>query len=270
MVAVANASGIFHSFGYNFDDPNGNIQELSKDTLEHLDSMPPFITDWQAKDIANRDFDGYYQNPVQSITMLIYQTADEICNIANTGSGVTNLTSIRNSAVLLRSNAQDFLAHTSRLSGLIPYTGQDNINPYMDMAMSFGRTAMYITNQTDGVTNNAPILGSFTSLFIEPQLIANNTVLVTDKNLMANSINLSGGVYSSNLSSGQISTILSDINNIKNYMLGRKTADVDFYNNVKYFIDGYNKTKKLNNLGETEQYLVNNFIGTAKAKERIA
>ena len=276
MTAVANAAGVFHSFGYSFDDPNGHIQELSQDTLEHLDAMPPFITDWQAQDIANKDFDGYYQNPMQSITMLIYQNANAISELANTGNGVLNLVTVRNSATQLRSNAQEFLSHTSRLSGLTPYVGTDNINPYLDMAMSFGRTAMYITQQTDGITNNAPIMGSFTSLMIEPQLIANNNTLLTYKNQIQGSINVSfdivlqENVHNSNLTNQQITTINTHINNLNNYMQTRRIADIDFYNNVKYFIEGYNKTKKLNNMGETEKYLIMNLIGTEKAKTRIS
>lgn len=276
MTAVANAAGVFHSFGYNFDDPNGHIQELSQDTIKHLDAMPPFITDWQAQDIANKDFDGYYQNPMQSITMLIYQNANAISELANTGNGVLNLVTVRNSATQLRSNAQEFLSHTSRLSGLTPYVGTDNINPYLDMAMSFGRTAMYITQQTDGITNNAPIMGSFTSLMIEPQLIANNNTLLTYKNQIEGSINVSfdivlqQNVHNSNLTNQQITTINTHINNLNNYMQTRRIADIDFYNNVKYFIEGYNKTKKLNNMGETEKYLIMNLIGTEKAKTRIS
>ena len=276
MTAVANAAGVFHSFGYSFDDPNGHIQELSQDTIEHLDAMPPFITDWQAQDIANKDFDGYYQNPMQSITMLIYQNANAISELANTGNGVLNLVTVRNSATQLRSNAQEFLSHTSRLSGLTPYVGTDDINPYLDMAMSFGRTAMYITQQTDGITNNAPIMGSFTSLMIEPQLIANNNTLLTYKNQIEGSINVSfdivlqENVHNSNLTNQQITTINTHINNLNNYMQTRRIADIDFYNNVKYFIEGYNKTKKLNNMGETEKYLIMNLIGTEKAKTRIS
>ena len=276
MTAVANAAGVFHSFGYSFDDPNGHIQELSQDTIEHLDAMPPFITDWQAQDIANKDFDGYYQNPMQSITMLIYQNANAISELANTGNGVLNLVTVRNSATQLRSNAQEFLSHTSRLSGLTPYVGTDDINPYLDMAMSFGRTAMYITQQTDGITNNAPIMGSFTSLMIEPQLIANNNTLLTYKNQIQGSINVSfdivlqENVHNSNLTNQQITTINTHINNLNNYMQTRRIADINFYNNVKYFIEGYNKTKKLNNMGETEKYLIMNLIGTEKAKTRIS
>lgn len=262
MVAVANAAGIWHSFGYNFDDPNGHIQELSEQTQTHLTDMPPFITDWQAQDIANNDFDGYYQNPMQSISMLIYQTANSIV-ISTTG--VTNLANVNSSATTLMGNTQNFLAHTARLSGVIEFNGSDSQNVYMQQALSAGRTAMYITSQTDGISNNAPILGSFSSLMIEPQLIANNDILVAYAQEVANSIYLG----SSNLTSQQITTIDTHIKNLNNFMDYRRNSDLNYYSNVKRFIDGYNKTKRLNNMGETEKYLVNNLIGTPKAKARL-
>ena len=280
MVAVANAAGIFHSFGYGFDDPNGHIQELSIDTKEHMNTMPAFITSWQAQDIANNDFGGYYQNPMQSVTMLIHTNANAIYQLANTSGDVNNMANVKTSSAQLMSNAMTFLTHTSKQSGLIEYDGLDALSPYMDLAMSAGRTAMYITYQTDGITNNAPIMGSFTSLMIEPQLIANNDILLTYKQQFANSIittttfdivlqeNVT--TVSSNLTSQQLTTLNTHMNNIKNFMNQRRIADIDFYNNVKRFVDGYNKTKRLNNMGETEKYLVNNLIGTEKAKTRIS
>lgn len=269
-------SGLFHSFNYNFDDPNGYIKELSQDTVEHLESMPPFITPWQAEDIANNDFEGYYQNPMQSVTLTILVNANAIYIAANTGNGVINMANVKTAASELISNAQSFLSHTNRLSGIDAWTGTDTVNPYMEQAMNLGRTAMYITYQTDGVSNNAPILGSFSSLMIEPQLSANNNTLTIYKSNVVNSISssfdiaLQETVHTSNLTGTQISTIVTHINNLKNYMRNRQIGDIDYYSNVKYFVDAYNKTKKLNNLGETERYLVQNFIGTDKAKTRIA
>jgi len=269
-------SGLFHSFNYNFDDPNDYIKELSQDTVEHLESMPPFITPWQAEDIANNDFEGYYQNPMQSVTLTILVNANAIYIAANTGNGVINMANVKTAASELISNAQSFLSHTNRLSGIDAWTGTDTVNPYMEQAMNLGRTAMYITYQTDGVSNNAPILGSFSSLMIEPQLSANNNILTIYKSNVVNSISssfdiaLQETVHTSNLTGTQISTIVTHINNLKNYMRNRQIGDIDYYSNVKYFVDAYNKTKKLNNLGETERYLVQNFIGTDKAKTRIA
>jgi hypothetical protein len=264
MVAVANAAGIWQSFGYNFDDPNGNIKELSDETKSHLESMPPFIKSWQAQDIANNDFGGYYQNPVGSVASLIYQTASHI--VVST-TGVTNLSNVHTSATGLVANADNFRTHTARLSGLIENNGTDTQNVYMEQAMSLGRTAMYITNQTDGITNNAPILGSFSSIMIEPQLTANSDILLTYKEQLNGSINVS--LSFSNLTSSQITTIDNHINSLNDFMNYRRTSDINFYTNVKVFVDGYNKTKKLNNMGESEKYLMNNFIGTEKAKNRI-
>jgi hypothetical protein len=287
MVQVANAAGVWHSFGYNFDDPNGNIQELSAPAQSHLGEMPPFITDWQAQDIANNDYGGYYQNNMQSISMLIYQAANSIYISTN---NVTNMANIHSSAATLRVNTQNFLTHTAKLSGVIEFDGSDTVNPHLQMALSFGRTAMYITSQTDGITNNAPILGSFSSLMIEPQLVANNDILVTYANQVANTITYTtsnvidndpqsatyGQVIgtvttgTSNMAGPQMAIIDTHIKNLNDFMDYRRNSDVNFYTNVKRFIDGYNKTKKLNNLGETEKYLLMNFIGTNKCKERIS
>ena len=269
MVAVANASGIFESFGYSFDDPNGHIQELTTDTKEHMDTMPPFITTWQAQDIANNDVGGYYQNPMAVVSNLIVQNATIIYNTANTAN-ITNVANVKSSALALSTAASSFGTHTSKLSGLTPYDGTDTVSPYMDMAMSAGRTAMYITYQTDGIMNNAPIMGSFTSLMIEPQLSSNNVILDTYRAQFANSVVTTSNTVYSNLTSASMTTLITQMDNMKNFMDNRRTSDCNYYSNVRSFIEKYNKTKVLNNMGETEKYLVNNLIGTEKAKSRIA
>jgi hypothetical protein len=73
----------------------------------------------------------------------------------------------------------------------------------------------------------------------------------------------------SNMSGTLITTINTHMTNLTDYMNLRRTSDINFYIQVKNFIDGYNKTKKLTNLGETGNYLMNDLIGTEKAKSRI-
>lgn len=268
MVAVANSSGVFHTFGYNFDDPNGHIQELSADTQEHLDRMPPFITEWQAQDIANDDLDGYYENPMQGVTMSIIQNSDAIYISCN---NVSSLTSMKSAANGLKSNAYLFLSHTNKQSGVTEFDGSDSLTPYLNQAIGAGRTALYITNQTDGITDNSPIMGNFTSLLIQPQMAANNDILTTYKEQVQNSITVvNPSTSTTNLTNTQITTITNHINKVNDFMNQRRNADIDFYHNLRYFIDAYNKTKKLNNVGETERYMINNLIGTNKAKSRIA
>ena len=275
MTTVANSAGVWHSFGYNFDDPNGHIQTLSTDTQEHLSSMPAFIEPWQAQDIANADIGGYYQNPIQSVAITIGQTANLIYAAANSSNGVTNMANVRSSALALANSALYMLYHTNRISGLVPFTGTDVDNPYLDMILGTGRTAMYITNQTDGIVNNAPIMGSLTCLLIEPQLSANSNLLITYKSNVINSIisTANGGGYitaTSNMSGTMMTTINTLMTNLSDYMHYRRESDINFFHNVKYFVDGYNKTRALTNMGETGNYLMNNLIGTEKAKARIS
>jgi len=274
MTTVANSSGIWHSFGYNFDDPNGHIQTLSIDTQEHMNAMPAFIEPWQAQDIANNDFGGYYQNPIQSVAITIGLTANLIYAAANTGNGVSNMANVRSASLALANSALYMLNHTQRISGVYAFDGSDTVNPYLDMILGSGRTAMYITYQTDGIVNNAPIMGSMTSLLIEPQLSANSNLLITYKPNVINSIistaNGTGYVTAtSNMSGTMMTTINTLMTNMAAYMDLRRTSDINFYSNVKNFVDGYNKTRKLSNLGETGNYLMNNLIGTDKAKSRL-
>jgi hypothetical protein len=265
MALVNNATGVYATLGYNFSDPNGDIISLSANTVAHLNSMPAFIETWQAQDIANNTVGGYYQNPVASNTSSIITISQTMITLANTGvsQGIANCDLIETSANTLANVATSFLAHTNRISGVTPFVGQEIENPYYDTAMGLGKTALYITNQTDNITNTSPILGSFTSILIGPQVGSANTVLANDL------IILNNGVTANNLTEAQISQILFDISNTNTLLVTRQAADVTYYTNLRSFVDEYNSVKKFTNMGETETYLVNNFVGTAKIKERI-
>lgn len=265
MASVNNATGVYATLGYNFNDPNGDILSLSANTVAHLNSMPAFIETWQAQDIANNTVGGYYQNPVASNTSSIITISQTMITVANTGASqnIANCDLIITAANTLANVATSFLAHTNRISGVTPFVGQEVENPYYDTAMGLGKTALYITNQTDNITNTSPILGSFTSILIGPQVSSANTVLANDL------IILNNGVTANNLTEAQISQILSDIANTNTLLNTRQTADVTYYTNLRTFVDNYNSVKKFTNMGETETYLVNNFVGTDKIKERI-
>lgn len=265
MASVNNATGVYATLGYNFSDPNGDIIKLSANTVAHLNSMPAFIESWQAQDIANSTVGGYYQNPVSSNTNSIITIAQNMIIVANTGltQNIANCDLVVTAANTLKIAAQSFLDHTNRISGVTVFTGQDIVNPYYDTAMGLGKTALYITNQTDNITNTSPILGSFTSILIGPQVGAANTT-------MANTlITLTAGVTANNLTPTQITQIVSDISNTTVTLTSRQAADVAYYGNLRTFVDNYNTTKKFTNMGETETYLVNNFVGTDKIKQRI-
>jgi hypothetical protein len=265
MASVNNATGVYATLGYNFSDPNGDVINLSANTVAHLNSMPAFIDTWQAQDIANNTVGGYFQNPVASNVSSIITISQNLIIQANTANtnGYSNALSIVTSANALVTTAQSFLDHTNRISGVTPFVGQDIVNPYYDTAMGVGKTALYITNQTDNITNTSPILGSFTSILIGPQIGTANTTLDSDL------IVLTAAVTANNLTNTQITQILSDISNTSTLLSTRQAADVTYYGNLRTFVDNYNIVKKFTNMGETETYLVNNFVGTDKIKERI-
>lgn len=262
---INNASGVYSTLGYNFSDPNGDVVNLSTQTQDHMNSMPAFIDAWQAKDVANHDVGGYFQNPVASNTNLIITTAQDLISMANTGStaNLAGCDTIETTANALYSMAQNFLAHTNRLSGVTPFTGQDLVNPYYDTAMGLGKTALYITNQTDAITNTSPIMGSFTSILIGPQV---GTYAVALQNIL---ITLTAGVTANTLSPTEITQINTEITNATNYLSSRISADVTYYANLRAFVDNYNQVKQFSNMGETQTYLINNFIGTPKLLSRL-
>jgi hypothetical protein len=265
MALVNNATGVYATLGYNFNDPNSDVINLSANTVAHLNSMPAFIETWQAQDIANNAVGGYYQNPVASNTSSIITISQTMITVANTGASqnIANCDLIITAANNLYNNTNSFLAHTNRISGVTPFVGQDVENPYYDTAMGLGKTALYITNQTDNITNTSPILGSFTSILIGPQVDSANVTLAN------NLVTLTDGVAANNLTEAQITQILSDISNTNTLLITRQNADVTYYTNLRSFVDKYNSVKKFSNMGETETYLVNNFVGTDKIKERI-
>jgi len=278
MALVNNATGVYATLGYNFDDPNGDILQLSANTVAHLNSMPAFIESWQAKDIADNNVGGYYQNPVAANTNIIITSAGSIVSIYDSSNGIIGLETIYTEANTLQLTATNFLEHTNRISGVTPFVGQDVENPYYDTAMGIGKTALYITNQTDNITNTSPILGSFTSILIGPQVGQSASQIQNYVILIQNSLNTEetmdeGGntitTTTSNLTPSQISDIETGLLNTNALLYDRQTGDVTYYTNLRTFVDKYNTTKKFTNMGETETYLVNNFVGTDKIKERI-
>jgi hypothetical protein len=234
--------------------------------------MPAFIQTWQAQDIANNSANGYFQNPVVSYVQSIWNTANSIISITSLVEQLNS--SIYVTATSLKATSNNFMNHTNRLSNITPYNGQDTVNPYYDTALSTGRSVLYITNQTDAIINTSPILGSFSSILIGPQISANANTISPYVATINTSIFITtdpGGntIYSSNLTNTQITNINSGLANVNTYLSGRQSADVTFYGNLQTLLNNYNTLKQFSNMGDTQSYLLNNFIGTPKLVSRI-
>lgn len=273
MTRINNASGVFASLGYNFSDPNGYIEPLSNTSMQYLNAVPPVIEEWQAKDIANHDVGGYFQNPTTTNVNNIITLATNIGTVANTA----NLDTIVAAAASLDSAAVSFIGHTNRISGVTPWNG-DNTVPYYQNATNLGKSALYITNQTDGISNTSPIMGSFTSVLVNPQLGDLAKTLTPYPDLLTNSLVTTTGTdengntittITSNLTENQLNQITTDLNSASNFMQTRQNSDVSFFTNLQNFVNNYAAVRQFSNLGETQTYLVNNFIGSDKLKSRI-
>ena len=283
MALVNNSSGVYATLGFNFSDPNGTVQEFSANTQANLEQFPPIISEWQATDLKNNDIGGYHQNPVAGYLNTIKITANTICiAIANAytspgmnsneppgplppsyyGPSLANVATAANSII---SNTENMIFHTDRVSGVTSIEGKDDvlINPYYQTATSYGKQAIYITNQTDGIIDNSPILGSMTSLLVVPQFesYASNVALYLTK---VNAI-----IAANSDPTGAITGILSGLNEINAFMTERRGHDVAFYANVKNMVNKFNQMSNYSNPGETEKYLLNNVLGTDKIKSRI-
>ena len=273
MPTINNANGVYAILGYNFNDPNSDVKELSANTLAHMNSMPAFITTWQAQDIANNTVNGYYKNPVANDSTTIFNVANDIITIYNTANTVPGLETIYALAQSLKNTANTFIWHTNRLSGVVPFVGQDSEYPYYDTAVPLGKTAIYITNQTDGITNTSPILGSFTSILVGPQISANANLVfpyvATINNSITTIVTEFDVTSTTNLTAGQITTIQTGLSTANTTLGTRMNHDFIYYTNLQNFIESYNSTKKFVNIGETESYLLNEFIGTDKLLSRI-
>jgi hypothetical protein len=261
MALVNNASGVYTTLGYNFSDPNGAVQNFSSNTQSVMSQLPPLIKTWQAQDIANNTVGNYFQNPVTGYINTIITASQNMFTAANSA----NIFDIAASANALTITASNFLVHTNKVSGVTSIVGatDTNVNPYYQTAVNYGKQAIYITNQTDGIVNNSPILGCMTSILVGPQIGAGANTISNDL------IILNAAITANNLSPTQESQINGDLANLNSLLVTRQSSDVTFFGNLITFINNYNTTQQFANMGETETYLVNNLIGTPSLVSKI-
>lgn len=287
MTTIANSAGVFARLGYNFNDPNGSIQDLSPETQAQLEAVPALIEPWAGNDLATSNVGGYYKNPVSSNTQIISNSANSIVAIVTAANGLQGSTGTITAlfaniaSTILATTCQSYILHTDRLSGVRNFDDDVGANtsaiytsPYKDPAIGYGKSAMYIVNQTDGIINTAPILGSFTSLFVGPQISANATIISPYANLINNSITVtidgSGNtVHTSNLLQTVVTTIDNQLANTNIFLGTRENHDKNYYANLKIVSEDYQELRKLQNLGESESTLIEDFIGTNKLLSRL-
>jgi hypothetical protein len=270
-------SSIFQQLGYNYSPTSNEIITFDQKVLDTMNSMPELLSPWQYEDLRNEDtaISNYLVNPVSTITQSIYSIANSISNACG---NVANLATISTTANTTYISANNFLYHTNRISGITPIDANTVSLPHYDTAIGTGKSIMYIVYQSDGVQNNAPIMGSFTSLFIKDDLTVKYNLVTGYPSLISNSIStisyeVEGNTVTelvSNLTPTQISTIVTNVGALETTMTTRRTHDENFYANCNIILEQYNQMKKFKAPGSSETNIINDYIGTTRLKNNLA
>jgi hypothetical protein len=293
---------VFQRLGYNFDDPENIVGQLSDGAIKYLDSFPPILKEWQLNDLANNDVGGYFQNPVSNVVQDIRNTSNTLitllsANPSTNTNAVTGTTSTIDSIFInINTNLSDissntapkFIVHTDRMSSVTPLGASNaevlNVSsfedsatqPHYQTAISVGRILLVLTHQTDEISNSAPVLGSFTSLFVGNTLSNLSNSLSTYFDLINDSITITGSgteidpfVRTSSLSLSTVQNIQNTVIEIKDTMNTRRDHDLTFFSNSQKVFSDLASMGQFSQLGEVQKILINDFIGTPKLITRI-
>jgi len=264
---------IFGRLGY-APYSGSNVSDLSAAVKKQMDTMPAMLQPWQKTDMENSNVGGYFTNPVKVATEDLWDSANNIIAVPNL-SQISNISSILTSAQSLFTAANNFIQHTDRISGLTEPPEDNPTLPTYKTASSVGKMVMYLVYQTDGVQNNAPIVGCFSSLYTNDDLVTYQNIIQGYATTIQNSINVESieeppsTTYTSNLTQQQVSSMVTNLGNIVTFMNSRRTSDVNFYYNSRTIVDEYNTMKTFNNMGQTETDMVTNLIGSDKLLQRL-
>jgi len=277
-------ASIFEQLGYNYTSSGNDIINFNDEVLNSLSKIPPLLDEWAYDDLKNQDstVTNYLVNPVALISNTIKSTSQQIMSscIGTNSIVVPELSSIYSAANNVVNSATSFVLHTDRISGLVQPNEDTADLPHYDLAIGIGKSVMYLVYQSDGVQNNAPIMGSFTSLFIKDELQTEQSIILTYPSIISPSISCSTStsgeppetvtVCTSNLSSAIISTIVSKLNSISSLFNIRRTHDENYYTNARNLLEKYEEMKRYKSPGQSENNLFENYIGTDRLKTNLS
>lgn len=297
---------LFDRTGFNFTDTTGLITPLPNTAINQLNSAPSLLpSQWMIDDLANDDTDGYHVNPVANSCNIIWNSANTLITITKDLQGSGNLTalwttintdlksiagynvttgSIESPPIVethYTGSMEEYLAHTYRISGVVPVSANVNAadKPYLEQAMQVGRALMYLIYQTDGREDNAPLMGSFTSILVANTVNDYANIIVTYANTINASVTESIGgtppdnlitIRTSNLTYDTVNTIASVANNLSTLLHDRRVHDETFYTNANQLVNDAKSIRRYANLGASENGLIQNLVGSDKLKSRLA
>lgn len=259
----------------NFDTAKfGSGLYLSPEAQNTLNNSPTGLSEWQRREIANSTvlLSNYYKNPVLSQCNRILANTTNIRNlclgdVANNyplaSAQILNLANTANNLIL---QINEFKYHTDNISGLTVTISDseaaDTANiPNFQSAVSIGAEATRILYTTESYKTTTPILGSFTSIFIGDELNSNSNSLYSGYTTLS--------TLGASITSTQVNNIISNLQSVNTFIYTRRTSDWNFFKQVNSVVNDFYTVSKLNNLGNTENYLIKNYIGTDALKANL-
>lgn len=238
----------------------------SDKTVNTMNTMPKLLNEWQNDDIASSNVGGYFKNPITTYTANLTAITSSIQSVS---AGVLNIGAIYSTASSVLLAISEFDDHTDRLSGVTEITPDTSTLPHYESAIGLGKVLSHLVYQSDGIANNAVMIGSFGSLYSANTLQSFYDTISSYPSTIANSIftNIDSNLES-NLTSTQITTITGQLSNLTSYMVTTSNADITFFTNSRSVVDDYNAVKGFTKMGQTELYLTQNLIGSDKLLSR--
>lgn len=257
-------SKLFDRLQYSFSPANTQIIfEYSDDVRDSMNSMGSFVPDWGYEDMRNNDVNSYLVNPVAGSTQLIIDTCQNIYSAANSAANV--LGDIANTASQCKTSAINFYNHTNRLSGLVDVNSDTVFLPHYDTAIAIGKAVTHLIQQADGYSNGSTILGSFTSVLVNDELM----IYYDSIKDYPNTINSSIELESSNLDPNVVNTIITTVEGVSSFLDFRRNHDENFYTQSRAVVDDFNNLKRFMDNGQTETYLIRNYLQSSKLQDRL-
>lgn len=276
-------ANVFNRLSFSFDTSKfGDAIYLSQDTRNFLNTQPIYLETWQKNDLANGTIiaTDYYKNPVLNVCNELQSSTQNLYNLMLTiiSYDTANGTVLKSSANTLLSEINLFKQHTSNVSGVtkaestVPDNGSPVVEyPDYDTAVQVGQNLLMLLNNTDGIEDSTPLLGNMTSLFMEDEIAANTIIITGDYPTLNSSIYLDGtGNLASSISTTQANSIISHLQTASGMLSTRRLHDWNFYQQGLILLEDSNKIDNLENVGNTQLYLINNLIGTDSYKQKLS
>lgn len=278
-------NSIYNLLGFPTNDP---VLSSAKTTLTtqaqtQMNLMPNLVNTWQQEDMATNNTNGYFTNPASSciqVALTASNTVMQYTGVTCTTGAITNLvaSAFNSSNTIVSTTAGQFLYHTNRMSNVVDI-GDDVTNPHYQVSIGYGKILMLIVNKTDGIQDNSPMIGSFGSILAANVISANANTFLSYANLYKNTITATSVTdpdtgyittsYSSNISLANAQALSDSANAVNSMMTTYRNQDITFFQNSKTVMDRYNAISGFGKMGQTENDLVMNHIGTDKLKTRL-